>query len=92
MAMIDKPPLRRPAVSRTSVAEPGVLRRSRGLLETRRATCGHADDDRRGARHFLRGKQCRTEACGIIGMGIDPDDERSQITVLLDGPVDPAAL
>ena len=45
-----------------------------------------------GACHFLRGKQCFTKACGIIRMRIDPDDEGSQITILLNGSVDPATL
>ena len=32
------------------------------------------------------------KADGIIGMRINPDDEGSQITILFNGPVDPATL
>ena len=92
MAMIHKSPLCRPAVGRPSVAQLRILRRSRGFLETCHAPCGHAYNDRLGACHFLRGKQCFTKAYGIIRMRIDPDDEGSQITILLNGSVDPAAL
>src|SRR4029078_4838474 len=91
MAMIHETPLGRPAVSRASIAQPGILRHGRRLLEACHALCGHADNDRIGTCRLLCGEQCFTKACGIIGMRIDPDDERSQIAIMLDGLVAAAA-
>jgi hypothetical protein len=92
MAMIHKSSLCQPAVGRPAVAQPGILCRGRGCLETCHAPRGHAYNDRLGAGHFLRSKQCSTKAHGIIGMRINPDDEGSQIAILLNGSVDPATL
>jgi hypothetical protein len=92
MAMIHKSSLCQPAVGRPSVAQLGILCRSRGFLETCRAPCGHAYHDRLGVCHLLRRKQCSTKVDGIIGMGINPDYEGSQIAILLNRSVDPATL
>jgi hypothetical protein len=92
MAVIDKSPLRQLAMGRPSVAQPGILRRGSCLLETRHARCGHAYNDRFGPGHFLRSQQCFTKAGGITGMRINPDYEGSQVTILLNGSVDPATL
>jgi hypothetical protein len=92
MAMIDKSSLRQSAVGGSSIAQLRILRRGRCFLETCQAPCGHAYNDRLGACHFLRSKQRSTKAGGIIRMGVSPQYEGSQITILLDGSVDPAAL
>ena len=92
MTVIHKSPLCQLAMGRPSVAQLGILRRGSRLLETCHAPCGHAYNDRFGPCHFLRSQQCFTKAGGIIGMRINPDYEGSQITILLNGSVDPATL
>src|SRR6185312_15641289 len=72
MTMIHKSSLCQPAVGRPSGALLRILCRSRRFLETCHTACGHAYNDRIGACHFLRSKQCFTKAGGIIRMRIDP--------------------
>jgi hypothetical protein len=92
MAMIDKPPLRQPAMSGPSIAQPRILCGSRSRLEACLALRNHADDYGIRSCAPLSFQQFFAKAAWVVRMRVCSNNEGSQIAVDLDGPVDAATL
>src|SRR6185437_5757460 len=92
MTVIDKPPLRQPAMGRTTITQSRVLCGSRSRLKTSLTLGDHADDHRIRARRLLGLKQFFTEVAWVVSVRVYPNNEGSEIAIELDRPVNAATL